>query len=328
MLRLSKYNTLLCLAVVQLCTVLPEVNSFTPTVYSFQLPKFDVPSWFPKFDDNSSPSTSSATTNKNVINPGDKIVIFGGTGGVGQLVTKKLNTNGFQTRVAARDTARADETLDDESIETVPLDLILDFKQEDLDNALDGTSAVIISLGTTAFPTKKWKNGNTPQAIDKEAVTKIALAASKLQSVKKVILVTSVGVNRIKEMPFLFLNLFGVLDSKRDGEDAVIEASKSEDGLGFDYVVIRPGRLVGGPFTNEDVAKLLQVEGGAENGVSVAPGDDLLGDCKRDALAETIVQCLLNDECKDIDFSIISNEEAALTSDQWTEAFAELKEKA
>jgi hypothetical protein len=53
-----------------------------------------------------------------------------------------------------------------------------------------------------------------------------------------------------------------------------------------------------------------------------------LGDCKRDALAETIVQCLLNDECKDIDFSIISNEEAALTSDQWTEAFAELKEKA
>ena len=63
---------------------------------------------------------------------------------------------------------------------------------------------------------------------------------------------------------------------------------------------------------------------GAENGVSVAPGDDLLGDCKRDALAEAIVQCLINDECKDVEFSIISNEEEALSTEQWQEKFIEM----
>jgi len=88
-------------------------------------------------------------------------------------------------------------------------------------------------------------------------------------------------------MPFKILNLFGVLDAKRTGEDA-LKASAIANGV--DYVILRPGRLVGGPFTNLDVARLLQTEGGADNGVDVAVGDNLLGDCKRDAAAEAIVQ--------------------------------------
>ncbi len=254
----NKYSTIVILALLHVVT---KVNSFTPIVYSgsFQLPKFELPSWLDSAK-NSAQSSPSATNNSLTI--GDKILVLGGTGGVGQLVTKKLNTKGFNMRVAARDTQRADETLDDETIETVPLDLTSNFKQEDLENALDGVSAVVISLGTTAFPTQKWKDGNTPQAIDKDAVTNIAKACSNVETLKKVVLLTSVGVNRIKEMPFLFLNLFGVLDCKREGEDAVIAASKTEEGSGFDYVVIRPGRLVGGPYTNLDVAKLLQIEGG------------------------------------------------------------------
>jgi hypothetical protein len=35
------------------------------------------------------------------------------------------------------------------------------------------------------------------------------------------VLLTSVGVDRTKEMPFLVLNLFGVLDAKKAGEEAV-----------------------------------------------------------------------------------------------------------
>jgi hypothetical protein len=89
-------------------------------------------------------------------------------------------------------------------------------------------------------------------------------------------------------------------------------------------VIVRPGRLVGGPFTNLDVARLLQIEGGAENGVTVQKGDSLLGDCKRDACAEAIVQCLINEECKSAVFSIISNEDKALTEDQWAKVFQTL----
>lgn len=150
--------------------------------------------------------------------------------------------------------------MDDKDIEVCEVELVVpeDGTNDDSDSvssieaAMEGVTAVVISIGTTAFPTSKWKGGNTPKAIDKDAVTRIANAASKPSSVQKVVLVTSVGVERTNQMPFMFLNLFGVVDAKKDGDDAIIRASSS--GTGYDYVTIRPGRLIGGPFTNYDVA--------------------------------------------------------------------------
>jgi hypothetical protein len=49
-----------------------------------------------------------------------------------------------------------------------------------------------------------------------------------------------------------------------------------------------------------------------------------LGDCKRDACSEAIVQSLINENCKNIELSIISNDEKALSEVQWTEAFQKL----
>lgn len=136
-------------------------------------------------------------------------------------------------------------------------------------------------------------------------------------------LVTSVGVQRTNEMPFLILNLFGVLDAKRSGEDAVKSYAMNS---GCSYSIIRPGRLVGGPYTNLDLATLFQVDGGASNGVTVQSGDTLLGDCKRDVCAEAVLQCLENRECEDVVFSMVSNEERALTEGEWSEAFREMRE--
>ena len=67
-------------------------------------------------------------------------------------------------------------------------------------------------------------------------------------------------------MPFPILNLFGVLDAKRAGEEAVM---RNGDSGAYVYSIIKPGRLVGGPYTNLDLAKLMQIEGGAENGLKV-----------------------------------------------------------
>jgi hypothetical protein len=64
---------------------------------------------------------------------------------------------------------------------------------------------------------------------------------------------------------------------------------------------------------------------GVENGVIVESGDSLLGDCKRDACAEAVVRCLTMDECKNVSFSIVSNEESALTTDQWKSEFMRLQ---
>ena len=135
-------------------------------------------------------------------------------------------------------------------------------------------------------------------------------------------LVTSVGVERTNEMPFVILNLFGVLDAKRSGEEAVKESALNS---GFSYSIIRPGRLVGGPYTNLDLATLFQVEGGASNGVTLQRGDALLGDCKRDVVAEAVLQCLENKECEDVEFSMVSNEERALTNGEWSAAFQEMR---
>jgi hypothetical protein len=135
-------------------------------------------------------------------------------------------------------------------------------------------------------------------------------------------LLTSVGVGRTGQMPFAFLNLFGVLDAKRSGEDAVRNAAARS---GFSYAVIRPGRLVGGPYTNLDLARLLRAEGGASNGVTLERGDALLGDCKRDVAAEAVLQCLENDECRDVEFSMVSNDGRALTDAEWADAFVGMR---
>lgn len=194
------------------------------------------------------------------VRPGDTVVVVGGTGGVGQLVTKKLrNQNEYKVRVTSRNVETAKETIDDKEVEVVAVDLISEDSTSALKAAMNGASALVISVGTTAFPTKRWKGGNNPKAIDEEAVKRIASVAKEISGLKRVVLLTSVGVDRTGEMPFLILNLFGVLDAKKSGEAAIISASESGN---FEYAIVRPGRLVGGPYTNLDVAKLLQIEGG------------------------------------------------------------------
>jgi nucleoside-diphosphate-sugar epimerase len=199
------------------------------------------------------------TLKASAISPGDKVLVIGGTGGVGQLTVGKLQgRKSFEVRTTSRDKKRGEEVIADSDVEVFEVDLVSEGGSA-LEAAMEGVAAVVISVGTTAFPTARWKGGNTPKAIDEEAVTRIAEAAAKVDTMKKIVLVTSVGVDRTKEMPFLILNLFGVLDAKKSGEQAIAAAAAKG---GFDYVVIRPGRLVGGPFTNLDVSKLLQVQGG------------------------------------------------------------------
>lgn len=299
--------------------------------FAFQLPKISMP-----WESTSATSTAEVQSKKSPIKPNDKIVIFGATGGVGQLVTKKLSARAgknYQLGIAARDAARAKETLlsnnndddqaDESKFDFVELNLVGDDKASEaqLQKAMEGATGIVVSVGTTAFPTKRWDGGNNPKAIDMEAVTRIANAASNVDTIRRMVLLTSVGVTRTNQMPFLILNLFGVLDAKRSGEDAVKSAASE---AGFSYSIVRPGRLVGGPYTNLDLAKLFQIEGGAENGVDVAFGDELLGDCKRDACAEAVVQCLENESCIDLEFSLVSNEDKALTDDGWSSAFASM----
>jgi len=253
----------------------------------------------------------------------DTVLVIGGTSGIGQLVSYKLAERKKQVRATSRDASRARELLDHPNIAVVELDILNEADTVALETAMKDASTVVISVGTTAFPTLKWKDGNTPANIDEKAVTRIAAMAASAPTVQTVLRVTSVGVERTQDMPFKILNLFGVLDAKRAGE-AAIQSYSSVDS-GYRYAIVRPGRLIGRPFTHYDGAKLLQIQGGAENGVQLAAGDSLLGDCKRDACAECIVQCISQPKpIKNLAFSIISNDQAAFTEEEWTQAFQSL----
>ena len=189
--------------------------------FAFQLPKISMP-----WEATSSSTSTAVQSKKSPIKPNDKIVIFGATGGVGQLVTKKLSARtgkNYQLGIAARDAARAKETLlssntnddddqaaDESKFDFVELNLVGDDKASEaqLQKAMEGATGIVVSVGTTAFPTKRWDGGNTPKAIDMEAVTRIANAASNVDTIRRMVLLTSVGVTRTNQMPFLILNLF------------------------------------------------------------------------------------------------------------------------
>ena len=108
---------------------------------------------------------------------------------------------------------------------------------------------------------------------------------------KGVILVSSVGVERRTQFPFSILNSYGILDYKYESENVVINNSKK---LNYTPIIIRPGRLVGEPFTNFDLAKLLKLTKGNKKNVSISYEDVLSGDCERADVAELIALIITN----------------------------------
>ncbi|KAL7560657.1 hypothetical protein ACA910_001340 [Epithemia clementina (nom. ined.)] len=318
-------------AVVFLSSIVALILASSLTVVSFTttpLPRTETP--LARFSrSNSQNGVASLTTTTSfsqlgaAIQSGDTVLVVGGTGGVGQLVTQKLAASNFQVRVTSRNKERGEETIANSSVDVVQVDVVRG-PQSDVENLVKGVDGMVICVGTTAFPTLKWKDGNTPDAVDHLAVARLVQTAATTDSMKKVLLVTSIGVERAKNFPFVILNLFGVLDAKKKGEDALKQASAASSSS-FDYVIVRPGQLVGGPFTNFDEGRLLQTPGTAENGVKCERGDELSGECKRDACADAVVQALESETAKNIEFCIISDEEKqALTDDEWEAMFQSL----
>ena len=98
-------------------------------------------------------SSTTTSSSKSPIQANDKILVFGGTGGVGQLVTRKLRAreNNYNVCVVARDAIKAKEVLSAEDIEYIELNLVGDAKATDdeLQSAMEGCTGIVISLGTT-----------------------------------------------------------------------------------------------------------------------------------------------------------------------------------
>lgn len=276
--------------------------------------------------------TSQAATN-------ERVLVAGATGGVGQLTVAKLLEKGFPVRVLTRSAEKAEKMFDNQ-VEIV----IGDIRQPTtLPAATQDVTYIICCTGTTAFPSARWdfdtasatkglgsviKWGkiyfdsgyrrtharNSPEQADAQGVSNLVSAAAK--DLKRFVFISSCGILRKDKPPFSFLNAFGVLDAKQKGEEAIIRS-------GLPYTIIRPGRLIDGPFTSYDLNTLLKAKTGGKLDVVLGTGDTLVGDTSRIDVASACVECIDNPATQGKVFELI-NKGARPSVIDWTALFSSL----
>jgi uncharacterized protein YbjT (DUF2867 family) len=260
----------------------------------------------------------------------DLILVAGATGGVGQLTVGKLLEKGLKVRVLTRDANKA-QSMFDNRVEVAIGDIC---NPETLSAAVNGVSYIICCTGTTGFPSQRWqftsdwnwfeallnpqqlkaKAVNTPEKVDAEGVINLVQAASP--NLKRFVFVSSCGVLRKDTFPFNILNGFGILDAKLKGEQAIINS-------GLPYTIIRPGRLIDGPYTSYDLNTLLKATTDGKLGVVVGTGDKLGADTSRIDVANACVECISSAACDGKVFEIINQGKRPLSID-WEGLFATL----
>src|SRR5919199_516213 len=277
-------------------------------------------------------TSQEARTNK-------RVLVAGATGGVGQLTVAKLLEKGFPVRVLTRSAQKVQKMFDNR-VEIA----IGDIRQPTtLPPAMQDVTHIICCTGSTAFPSTKWnfdntdeakglqgliewskiyldsdyrrtKAKNSPEQVDAQGVSNLVAAAPK--DLKRFVFVSSCGILRKDKPPFSILNAFGVLDAKQKGEEAIIRS-------GLPYTIIRPGRLIDGPYTSYDLNTLLKATTGGKLGVVVGTGDTLLGDTSRIDVASACVECLSNSATEGKVFELV-NQGPRPPAIDWTALFSNL----
>ncbi|GLT50722.1 hypothetical protein SLA2020_241880 [Shorea laevis] len=237
-----------------------------------------------------SPSSDSTLDSKAAFPASSKLVlVVGASGGVGQLVVASLLNRNIKSRLLLRDPEKATTLFGSQDEETLQVYKGDTRNLEDLDPSIfKGVTHVICCTGTTAFPSKRWDGDNTPERVDWEGIRNLISALPS--SLKRVVLVSSVGVTKFHELPWSIMNLFGVLKYKKKGEDFLRVS-------GLPFTIIRAGRLTDGPYTSYDLNTLIKATAGQHRAVLIGQGDKLVGEVSRLVVAEACIQAL------DIDFT-------------------------
>lgn len=235
-----------------------------------------------------------------MVSNSDKILVTGATGGVGQLVVAKLIDKDIKVRGLTRNKNKA-KSLFSDRIEIVEGDVRY---PDTLAEATKDINYIICCTGTTAFPSTRWnfinifKPSNSPKEVDGQGVKNLVFAAPF--DLKRFVFVSSCGVFRKDRLPFNLLNAFGVLDAKLMGETAITASN-------LPYTIIRPARLIDGPYTSYDLNTLLRAKTDGKKNVVVEMGDNLNGETSRIDVANACVESLFYETTVNKDFSIINS---------------------
>jgi uncharacterized protein YbjT (DUF2867 family) len=261
------------------------------------------------------------------------VLVAGATGGVGQIVIAKLLEKEFKVRVLTRNVAKA-ASMFNNKVEVVLGDIR---EPSTLSPASQDVTHIICCTGTTAFPSARWefhpqpnliewgmifsdstyrdkKAKNTPAKVDAQGLSNLVVAAPR--NLQRFVFVSSCGILRKNQLPFNILNAFGVLDAKQKGEEAIISS-------GLPYTIVRPGRLIDGPYTSYDLNTLLRAKTGGKFGVVIGTGDTITGDASRIDVAAACVECILYPSTEGQIFELV-NQGARPPVIDWEKLFSQL----
>lgn len=243
------------------------------------------------------------------------VLVVGATGGVGQLCAARLLERGCRVLALTRSREKV-EAIFGSGRENLQV-IVADIRDPGSLNAplIKDAKSAIICTGTTAFPSKRWQGNNGPEQTDVVGVRNM-LAALPVESVRRVVFISSAGVERFNQLPFNILNLFGVLRCKKAGEDLV-------RACGAPYTIIRAGRLTDGPYTSYDLNTLLRATAGLRRDVVISKADDLNGEASRISVAEAAIQSLCLSVTENGAFLVNSTEGEGPGTDEskWEAAF-------
>lgn len=278
--------------------------------------------WGENWGEDSGPSDGGKVGNRK---GKTRYTIVGATSGVGQCFASEImskSSGGAEINAITRDAESAATFTMLDGCKFVEADAS---DASSLPPALEGSDYLIISIGTTAFPSKKWgKNKeNDPKAACLDSVKNILDAVKGLaKKPKRIVLISSIGVERAQELPFSILNSFGVLEYKRQSEELVREFSST---TGISSVIVRPGRLVGAPFTNSDLAALFKTDQGSKKKIVLSPDDNVAGDTERKDVATAVCEALTTDmTSSSVTFSMVNAEGEAQSTEGLSSELAQL----
>jgi len=237
------------------------------------------------------------------VKQGGLVLVFGATGGVGQLVVARLLEQGYRVKAVVRSVEKAQALFGDAKGLVLVEGDVRNEAQLRASGACDAADACVMAVGTTAFPSARWADDNGPRKLDGIGSQNIIESVRRLSPrLARFVLVSSIGTTRTGQMPFLLLNLFSVLTFKSIGEQALIDS-------GLPYTILRPGRLTDGPYTSYDLNTLLRATSGTRRRPMLALDDSSIPqESSRLVVAAAAVAALQSDFAVGKAFDVGSSE--------------------
>lgn len=201
---------------------------------------------------------------------GFKVLVAGASGRTGSLLVENLVSKGVPVRALVRDAFKARSVQQLKNCEVIEADL---YKYETVKKAIGDCNVVICAIGARAFPLDPFST----YQVEYEGVLNLISAAKNQGSIKKFVLISTIGVTYLQLIPLLFWKKQAELYLQRSG---------------LDYTIVRPGGLRN---TIEPEEVVMQ-----------GPDSRIFGGISRRKVAEVCVSALLSPDASDKIVEVVS----------------------